>query len=346
MPTRPRDRSRGRQRKIKVKKGLTLARRAGASRVASIQTVCCSLSLGRQGDVTDASALKGRGPVPPFFFFVAFSLWPGGLLSISGALSGRRQQDMQVNQDKEPFFNVPPVVVGTIVVLILVHVVRTFVLPYPVDRDFLLTFAFIPARYEATLLIPDQYPGGFGAEIWTFVTYAFIHADLTHLGMNSAWFLPFGAALARRFGTLRFLVFLVVTAAAGAAAHLWSHFGEDVTMIGASASISGCMAAAMRFAFQNGGPLSLWRPADRDAYRVPAASLLATFRNPRFLIFLGVWFGINALFGLGSVPIVGEGQEVAWQAHIGGFIAGLVLFGAFDPVMPQQTVEIDTEPTV
>jgi membrane associated rhomboid family serine protease len=47
------------------------------------------------------------------------------------------------------------------------------------------------------------------------------------------------------------------------------------------------------------------------------------------------WVGLNALFGLGALPIVGEGQEIAWQAHIGGFVAGLLLFNAFDPAMPR-----------
>jgi len=64
--------------------------------------------------------------------------------------------------------------------------------------------------------------------------------------------------------------------------------------------------------------------------------LLATLRNPRFLIFIGVWIALNGLFGFGSLPIAGgAGQEVAWQAHIGGFVAGLLLFNAFDPVAPQ-----------
>jgi membrane associated rhomboid family serine protease len=108
-------------------------------------------------------------------------------------------------------------------------------------------------------------------------------------------------------------------------------------MIGASAAISGAMAAALRFVFQQGAPLGLWR-ADGDGapYRMPALSLLATLRNPRFLIFIGVWIGLNALFGFGSIPIGGgAGQEVAWQAHIGGFLAGLLLFNAFDPVTPR-----------
>jgi membrane associated rhomboid family serine protease len=92
------------------------------------------------------------------------------------------------------------------------------------------------------------------------------------------------------------------------------------------------MAAAMRFALQQGGPLGLWRPHDRDAYRVPVAPLWVTLRNPRYLIFLAVWFGLNALFGMGTIPIAGDGQVVAWQAHIGGFLAGLILFALFDPV--------------
>ena len=59
-------------------------------------------------------------------------------------------------------------------------------------------------------------PGGLGADIWTFVTYAFIHGDWTHLGLNGVWLLAFGTPVARRFGMARFLAFFAVTAAAGA----------------------------------------------------------------------------------------------------------------------------------
>ena len=103
--------------------------------------------------------------------------------------------------------------------------------------------------------------------------------------------------MARRFGTWRFLVFFAVTAAAGAAVHLATHFGEVLPMVGASAAISGAMAAAMRFAFQPGGPLGLWGGRE-EAYRVPAVPLSVALRDPRVLAFLLVWFGINALFAL------------------------------------------------
>jgi membrane associated rhomboid family serine protease len=102
-------------------------------------------------------------------------------------------------------------------------------------------------------------------------------------------------------------------------------------MVGASAAISGLMAAAIRFVFQGGGPVDLWRTHDERTYFVPAARLSAAFSDLRILAFLAVWFGLNILLGLGSVSLGGEGP-VAWQAHIGGFLAGLVLFSWFDPV--------------
>jgi membrane associated rhomboid family serine protease len=147
---------------------------------------------------------------------------------------------------------------------------------------------------------------------------------------NSVWLLAFGTPLARRFGAARFLAFCAVTAAAGALAHLMTHYGQMVPMVGASGAVSGMMSGAMRFAFQRGGPLRFG--GTDDSYRVPALSLIETFRDPRVLAFLAVWFGLNLLFGLGAVSITGEDQPVAWQAHVGGFVAGLVLFSFFDPV--------------
>jgi membrane associated rhomboid family serine protease len=234
-----------------------------------------------------------------------------------------------VKQPSEPILNVPPVIVGTVIVLAIVHAVRVLMLSPDAESNFLLQFAFIPERYDPQLMSSS---GWTGAYVWTFVTYALIHADLFHLGMNVLWLLPFGSALARRFGGPRFLLFSAVTAAAGAATHLATHWGEVYPMVGASAAISGTMAASMRFAFQRGGPLARWYSHhDDEVYRVPADPLSEVMREPRVLIFTGVWFGINLLFPLHLMQL-GDGQTVAWQAHIGGFIAGLLLFPLFDPV--------------
>ena len=66
---------------------------------------------------------------------------------------------------------------------------------------------------------------------------------------------------------------------------------------------------------------------------MPAIPLSGVLRNPQVLIFLVVWFGINLLFGASSLPLNGMGvsETVAWQAHIGGFVGGLLLFSWFDP---------------
>src|SRR6185436_318392 len=232
----------------------------------------------------------------------------------------------------EPIFNVPTVVTATIAVLVLIHALRVWVLTPEQDIQLLLLFSFIPARYDATVLAQGAVPGGLGAEIWTFVTYALIHGDWTHLGLNGVWLLAFGTPVARRFGAMRYLAFFAVTSAAGAAAHLATHANAFVPMVGASAAISGFMAAAMRFAFQRAGPLGLIGRGDPAAYRVPALPLTAVLRDARVLTFLGVWFGLNLLFGIGSLSLDGGEQAIAWQAHIGGFLAGLLAFAAFDPV--------------
>ena len=232
---------------------------------------------------------------------------------------------------REPLFNIPRVVIAVLVLLALVHAVRTLLLSDDQNIEFLLSFAFIPARYDTSIVLGGALPGGFGAELWTFVSYSLIHADWTHFGVNAIWLLPFGSAVARRFGALRFLAFFAVTAAVGAGLHLATHAGEQFPMIGASAAVSGLMAAAMRFAFQRGGPLNMLRSDDEQAYRVPAIPLTRVLSDARVLIFLAVWFGINIIFGLGSLSITGSEQPVAWQAHIGGFLAGLLLFSWFDP---------------
>jgi membrane associated rhomboid family serine protease len=236
----------------------------------------------------------------------------------------------QSSVKREPLFNVPPVITILVGLFVIVHVGRTWLLTAAQNQYFLDLFAFIPARYDNTLLLGDILPGGWPAEVWTFFSYSLIHATWLHLGVNAIWFLPFGTAIARRFGPARFLAFFAVTAAAGAMLHLFTHAGDTAAVIGASAAISGTMAGAMRFAFQRGGPLSPRREIASNPYRVPALPLLFVLTDPRVLGFIIVWFGINFLFGAGFTSLSG-GQPVAWQAHIGGFLAGLMLFSWFDP---------------
>jgi membrane associated rhomboid family serine protease len=229
----------------------------------------------------------------------------------------------------EPILTIPAALTAYVLLLAIVHL--RVLLPVELENWTIDVFGFIPKRYDSTLL-NITFPGGAGAKVWTFVTYSLLHANLSHIGFNVLWLLPFGSALARRFGPVRFFAFMAVTAAAGALAHLVTHEHAIAPMIGASASVSGAMAAAIRFAFVRGSFLSFTRGDADAAAKVPALSLVRALRNTRVLGFLAVWFGVNIIFGLGSISIGSDGASVAWQAHIGGFLAGLMLFSLFDPI--------------
>jgi len=230
---------------------------------------------------------------------------------------------------REPVFTLPGALTAYVLLLAIIHL--RVLLPPDLENWTIDVFGFIPRRYDATLL-NIEFPGGEGAKFWTFVTYSLLHANLTHIVFNVLWLLPFGSALARRFGGLRFFVFMAVTAAAGALAHLVTHEHAVAPMIGASASVSGTMAAAIRFAFVRGSFLSFSRGDAEAAAKVPAQPLLRALRDGRVVSFLAIWFGVNIIFGAGSIAIGAEGASVAWQSHIGGFLAGLLLFSLFDPV--------------
>jgi len=243
--------------------------------------------------------------------------------------SPENQPELPPVPPHEPIFTLPSALTAYVLLLAVIHL--RVLLPPDLENWTVDVFGFIPRRYDSTLLDID-FPGGEGAKVWTFVTYSLLHANLSHIVFNVLWLLPFGSALARRFGALRFFAFMAVTAAAGALAHLVTHEHAVAPMIGASASVSGTMAAAIRFAFVRGSFLSFNRGDAEAAAQVPALSLTRALRDGRVLGFLGIWFGINIIFGLGSIAIGADGASVAWQAHIGGFLAGLLLFSLFDPI--------------
>jgi len=223
----------------------------------------------------------------------------------------------------EPALNVPRSVTGVAALLTGVQFVKNL-LPYEMRITLLLALAFMPARYSGAA---PELPGGYLTAVTSFVTYMTVHAGWVHLVVNLLWMLAFGSAVARRMDDLLFLYFSVLCGVAGAFTHLLFHMGELVPVVGASAAISGQMAGALRFMF-GARPL----PGQRmpDFVEAPRMSLGQTFSDTRFLIFLAIWVGLNAYFGLSSVRIAGEEGSIAWEAHIGGFLCGLLIFGAFD----------------
>src|SRR5262249_35027599 len=140
--------------------------------------------------------------------------------SLARGLSQRGIRFPPLRQPSEPIFNVPAVVSALLAVLFVIHALREWVITPEFDNELLWLFAFVPLRYDSSFIGLGAHPGGVAADVWTFVTYAFLHGSWTHLGLNAVWLLAFGTPVARRFGGARFLAFFAVTAAGGALAHL------------------------------------------------------------------------------------------------------------------------------
>ncbi|MGA7676085.1 MAG: rhomboid family intramembrane serine protease [Rhizomicrobium sp.] len=216
---------------------------------------------------------------------------------------------LQSEPPREPFLHAPASVLWLIGALVLAHVARVAA-PAALSDDLLTQYAFIPARYGASF----GTSGLFGL-MAPFVSYMFLHADFVHLGVNCVWLLAFGPIVARRYGTMLFLLFFAVCGVAGAATYLAFDWGSPEGVIGASGAISGLMAAGIRMYPWPGSPMA--RP------------MAPIFSSP-VLLFTGFWLVTNLLFGLTGIGTGGEIQQIAWQAHLGGYFMGLVLAGGFE----------------
>ena len=220
---------------------------------------------------------------------------------------------LQSGQGREPFLKAPVPVLSLIGAMVVAHVAR-MMMTTAASEHVLNEYAFIPLRYA-----PDALePGNWIDRTIPFVSYMFLHADLAHLAINCLWLLAFGSVVARRFGSVAFLLFFLVCGIASAAIHLALNWESPGAVIGASGAISGLMAAGIRMLSVPGQHPGTQRPG------------LAPIFSPQVLVFSVLWLAINLVFGFAGFTIGGAAQPVAWQAHLGGYFTGLVLAGPFD----------------
>jgi membrane associated rhomboid family serine protease len=271
--------------------------------------------------------------------------------TLEGPRQGRQGESMR--PARERIFNAPRVILWIVGLLVAIEAIGNALTP-AAYLEMLRLLAFVPGRltfaFDPDLVaaflsetsrrgdaVVEQFFLGDGTvQWWTLLTYALLHGSWLHVGMNCLWLAAFGAAVARRFGTGRFLLFCAVTALAGAAMHYVTHRTDLIPMIGASAVVSGAMGAAIRFVFQPGAPLGeslgfASRTNEPRAYRQPALPLREIATNSAAMSFLVFWFLANFLFGTVSLPVGAEDAAIAWEAHIGGFLVGLLGFRFFDP---------------
>ena len=241
--------------------------------------------------------------------------------------------DTETFRVKEPpAFNAPAIVLALIAALVGAYALFAW-LPEETQETLLILFALFPARFIPPAAHPDMvFPGGVAGDLWTLVSYTFMHGSWTHVIVNSVWLLAFGSPVARRIGAARFALFYFMCGIVGGLTHVALNGGSLMPVVGASAAISGLMGGAARFVFLADGPLGALG-GNRGPSSAPRAqaSIRRALSDRRVLIFVGVWIGLNFIFGPTGITMTGETANVAWEAHLGGFLAGLFLFGLFDP---------------
>lgn len=182
----------------------------------------------------------------------------------------------------------------------------------PQLREALLLYGIVPLRYSDPNL-SAQFTTF--EQILPFFSSMFLHGGFMHI-LGNMWFLYiFGDNIEDRLGHLRYLIFYLICGLTAGVIHLVTNWESDLPTIGASGAISGIMGAYL-----------LLYPRSRILTLIPIFFFLQFVEIPAF-VFLGYWFLIQ-LFSASLTPKNVGG--IAFWAHIGGFVAGLVFIKLFD----------------
>ena len=200
-----------------------------------------------------------------------------------------------------------------IVTLLLIGVnlavfVHQLSLPEKAGEAFLQAYALVPAKIPLALA-GHRYT--LQQALLPLFTCMFLHAGWVHV-LGNMWFLwIFSANVEDRLGPIPYLFFYLVCGIGSNFSQLLFSWGSHVPSLGASGAISGVMGAYILF-FPKSRILTLVFLVFIFMARIPA------------VVFIGLWFVLQFLSGIGSLGSVNNGG-IAWWAHIGGFLTGLIL---------------------
>jgi membrane associated rhomboid family serine protease len=185
-------------------------------------------------------------------------------------------------------------------VLIAINV-AVFLLELQAGNEFIQKWAFIPARFS-------EDPSGDTATLFSAM---FMHGGWMHLGGNMLYLWIFGDNVEDRFGSVRFLLFYLAAGLAASFAQYAVNPGSQIPNVGASGAIAGVLGAYL-----------LMFPKAR----VNVLLGRQVVAMPAFIV-LGFWIVLQLVSGVGSIADTAQTEQggVAYMAHVGGFVAGLVL---------------------
>ncbi|HZQ01556.1 MAG TPA: rhomboid family intramembrane serine protease [Reyranella sp.] len=202
----------------------------------------------------------------------------------------------------ERAINLPPVILWLVIINVAIQGVREL-LGDAADQDLVMALGLVPTTFTGA-------DGDFLSMIASPFTYQFLHGGWVHVGVNMLSLAAFGAPVERTLGPRRFIAFYLSAGVVAGLIHVAFYSGSSDPVVGASGAISGVFGAV----------LMLLRNAGRMTSLLPVA---------------GIWIALNVFFGVVGVTPGAGGEPVAWLAHIGGFVYGLLAIGFFTPRQPE-----------
>lgn len=205
-----------------------------------------------------------------------------------------KQPPPPAQEPNEPIINLPFYTKYFLLAFILIHLAITFALSDAQAQWVFMHLGFIPGRFTGMALFEPL-------ALITPFTSLFIHGGWLHLAMNSIMLLAFGSGIERWMGGKKMIAFFILSGLIGTLAHFALNFHSIMPVIGASGGLSGLFAAALVMMNQRHGGMTgkygIWP-------------------------FVGLWIGISVIFGMMGTN---DGGQIAWAAHIGGFLGGFAL---------------------
>ena len=212
---------------------------------------------------------------------------------------------LPIGDDDSTRRSVPLVTYGLIALNVLF-----FLVELSGGDPFIMKWAFVPSRFLANP----------GAEFLTIFTSMFMHAGWVHLGGNMLYLWIFGDNVEDRFGPVKFLVFYLLCGIAATFAQLAFSIGSDIPNLGASGAIAGVLGAYLIMFPQAKVSVMM----GRGIIPMPA------------LVVIGFWIVLQFFSGVASIAGAADTGGVAYMAHIGGFLAGVVLVYLFRGNIPSR----------
>ncbi len=209
-------------------------------------------------------------------------------------------------KDINPTLRFPVVTLILIALNIAIFIYQLLLGPEGAEQ-FIEAFALVPRK-----LFSGVYAGGIPAGTAVF-TSMFLHGGFLHVGGNMLYLWIFGNNIEDSMGRIRFTVFYFLCGAVAAFSHALTNVTSAVPMIGASGAVSGILGAYL-----------VLYPRARVLTLIALGFYIRTIEVPAMFI-LGFWFVLQFVSALMS----GGAPGIAWYAHVGGFVAGIILIGLF-----------------